>query len=383
MVRATALAFAKPAVALLPRDPSKRQVLFACSHGLQAEHLGDIWHLLEADPRLECRLVMPCVEERSGEFDRIRRALPLREIRGFWAHAGRWDLVILADHVLKDLVATDERRIVRIMHGFPGKRVEGSLYAFGPGAYGADGRIRYTRLFVPSQTVKEWAVRMDPAFEDVVTVVGSPSNDKMLAQVERRQEYRRQYGFTPDDIVVFAVGTWGPHSLFRFMGDAILAQARKLQGEFRFIFSAHPHDHRHERTGQRVWGEYLREQSKHGFIIREPWDSWVPYMIASDVLLTDHTSLALHGALLGRPFVYCPVPDEAVESGTVIRQIRDISPTIQCDALDLRQALHCARNGYPFDKLQSIVSQVNSYPGQALQLIRQELYTQLRLSPWS
>lgn len=380
MVRASALAVARRGVALLPRDTSRRRVLFVCSHGLQADYLAEIWDILKSDPRLDFRLVMPGVEEHPGEFARIRRSLPLKELRGFWAHAGHWDLMIVADHVFRDLVSSDRRRIIRISHGFPGKRVAGSLYAFGPGACGPDGRIRYSRMFVPSRTVKDWAVRMDPAFEDVVTVVGSPGDDRMLAEVDRRQEYRNQFGFKPDEIVVFVTGTWGPHGLFHRMGDAILAGARKLRGEFRFVFSAHPHDYRHEATGERVWGEYLREQAKDGFLIREPWENWTPYMIASDVVLTDHTSLALHGALLGLPFVCCPVPEELVETGTVIRHIRDISPTIQPDASDLRQALRSARNGYPFETLGGIASQINSCPHQAVKRIREELYRELGLS---
>lgn len=106
-------------------------------------------------------------------------------------------------------------------------------------------------------------------------------------------------------------------------------------------------------------------------------------MIASDIVLTDHTSLALHGALLGRPFVFCPVPDELVEAGTVIRRIRDISPTLRPDASDLRQVLLEAGNSYPFDKLREIASQINSFPHQAADRMREEIYEQLRLAPSS
>lgn len=381
MIRASVMALVRPVVALRRRDRSRRRLLFACGHELQAHYLAEIWDILKSDSRLDFRLLMPYVERRTGEFDEIRRVLPLQEIHSFWARVGQWDLVVLADHLLADLAASARRRIIRISHGFPGKRVGGQLYAFGPRAHTRNGRIRYTRMFVPSETVKQWAVRMDPAFEDVVTVVGSASDDKMLAKASHRAEYRHRFGFKPDDIVVFAMGTWGPHSLFQQMGDAILTRARELQGQFRFILSVHPIEHRPKPAGERVWGDYVREQSKDGFIIREPWEDWVPYMIASDIILADHTSLALHGVLLGRPFVYCPVPDELVEAGTVIRQIRDISPTIRADASNLRQALLEASDNYPLDKLPEIATQMNSCPHRAADRIREEVYEQLQLPP--
>ncbi len=381
LVRKPAMALARTVIRLLPRDAGRRKVLFVCSHELQVSYLAEIWEILKSDPRLEFRLMMPRFEHQAGEFERIRRALPFQVVREFWAYAGRWDLMILAEHVLRDLPADSRRRIVRISHGFPGKRVDGSLYAFGPWAYAQSGGIRYARMFVPSQTGKDWAVRMDPAFEDIVAVVGSPGDDKMLAEVGRREEYRRRYGFKPEDVVVFVTGTWGPHSLFRRIGDAFLERARELPGEYRFILSVHSLEYLHQPTGERVWGEYLREQRKHGFVVREPWEDWAPYMIASDILLTDHTSLAVHGALLGRPFVWSPVPDDLVEPGTVIRQIRDISPILRPDASDLRQALMQARNEYPLDKLREIASQMNSCPHQATEKIRTELYAQLSLSP--
>lgn len=380
MIRASAVAIVRPVVALRPRDTARRRVLFVCSQELQARYLAEIWDILKVDSRLDCCLMMLHIERLPGEFDQIRKLLPLQEIPGFWASAGHWDLIVMADHLLFDRAADERHRILRISHGFPGKLVGGHLYAFGPRAYAPNGRVRYSRMFVPSQAVREWALQMDPAFDKIVAVVGSIGDDKMLAEVDRREEYRSQYGFKPDETVVFTTGTWGPHGFFQKLGDAFLDEARALQDQFRFILSAHPIDYRPQPPGHRALGQYISAQSKNGFIIREPSENWVPYMIASDILLTDHTSLALHGVLLGLPFVFSPVPDELVETGTVIRQIRDISHTLRPDASDLRQALRKARSSYPFDKLREIASQVNSFPHEATDRMREEIYEQLQLS---
>jgi|GEM_PF-756432 len=382
LVRTLARTLARSATGLLPRDAARRRILFICTHEVQVDYLAEIWDILKSDPRLDFDLLVLCPEHRPGEFDRIRSALPVRQVRGFWAYAGRWDVAVMAEHVFPDLPTDSRHKIVRISHGFPGKREGGTLYAFGPKAYSRDGRIRYARMFVPSRTVKEWAVNMDPAFENVVAVVGSPGDDKMLAEAGRREEFRSRLGFKPNEVVVFVTSTWGPNSLFHRMGDAILAKARELKGEYRFILSVHPIEYHPQPAGGRVWGEYLREQRQDGFLLREPWEDWVPCMVASDILLTDHTSLGVHGVLLGKPFVFTPVPDELVEAGTVIRQIRDISPILRPDASDLEQALRRARNDYPFDKLREIASQMNSCPNEAADRVREEMYAQLALPAW-
>jgi len=236
-------------------------------------------------------------------------------------------------------------------------------------------------VFVPSEAARELAESIDAAFRGVVAVVGSPGDDRMLAELGRRDEHRKRLGFQPNDIVVFVTSTWGPHSLFSRMGDVILERARELKDEFRFILSAHPADYRQTDAGGRVWGEYLREQKKYGFAVREPCEDWVPYMVACDIILADHTSLAIHGALLGRAMAYIPIPLEAAARDTIIQQLAEISPRVQEDGLNLREALLKARDDYPFDRLERLAVQMNSCPGRAADRIRNETWKLLGLPP--
>ena len=103
MIRASVVRIVRPLAALRPRDSAKRRVLLACGHELQARYLAETWEIFKSDPRLEFCLVMPYLERRTGEFAEIRRLLPLREVHSFWARAGHWDLIVIADHLLEDL----------------------------------------------------------------------------------------------------------------------------------------------------------------------------------------------------------------------------------------------------------------------------------------
>jgi len=102
-------------------------------------------------------------------------------------------------------------------------------------------------------------------------------------------------------------------------------------------------------------------------------------MVAGDVIVTDHTVLALYGVLLRKPLVYVPVSDSSVARGTATWRLREISPVYR-GLWDLRKVLCQAMGSYPFDKLEEIAQDMNSYPGQSAQRIREEVYSLLGLT---
>jgi hypothetical protein len=384
LARSILLHVIQPALRFLPKPADKRDILLVCHNALTAEYLADVWNVLKADHRLRFWLLGPFVEERQGADDFVRSVLPLPRIRARRVYARKWDLVMAADHVsgvpLDDIF--DRRRwpTLRIPHGVPGKRLDGELYAFGRHALDDDGNIRYTRMFVASENEKEMAVAINPRYEDVVAVVGSLQEDRLLEMARRRDTVRRQLGLGPDETVVFVLSTWGPNALFNIMGDALLGEMRRNLSAFRFMLSVHPWEYRPKPEGGRVWGEYLRTLGSEGFIIRDAGEDWMPYMAACDVILADHTALALHGVMLGRPFVYSPVPDQVVEKGSVIGDLMSISPRLKANASNLKDGLLEALNGYPAAKLKHISLKLNSLPGQAEPRVKDEVYRLVNLN---
>ena len=80
-------------------------------------------------------------------------------------------------------------------------------------------------MFVCNEAEKSFAVALKLCFKDVIAVVGSLSDDTLLVERTRREEYRERFGFRPGDTVVFVTSPWGPQSLFQHMGDVFLAEA--------------------------------------------------------------------------------------------------------------------------------------------------------------
>ena len=347
-----------------------------------AEYLADVWQLLKDDKNIRFYLLESSrwKEGRPGTQEYIRKTLPVPLIRSRWIARMHWDLMIIADHARASLVDKKRCPTLFVPHGIEsGLNLMNGQYTFSDFALDKKGDCRYTRMFAASYTNRNIAAEINNVFDDVTVVVGNLHDDKMLALAEQRDAIRSQMGFTSDDNVVLVLGAWGPQSLYNRMGDVILSQSRDLMGEFRFILNVHPHEYRPKPSGERVWGEYLRTQKKNGFIIREPDEDWIPYMVACDVILTDYTSLALHGTLLKRPVVYVPLPESLKNPESLVWRLYELSPVINDDASDLGDRLRQSLNDYPFGKLEELASQINSYPGQSRPRVLKELYSLLKL----
>ncbi len=362
------------------RRTDTRDVLVCCDDPLMVvDYLAPFWELFRDDKRLRFRIVLPPWAHKRWNPEQmayVRRRLPLDETGPRWAGSRAWDLVVYSNHCFREIMRGSPS--VYIGHGpkckvLPGQRLE---YAYS--VTDRKGRSLYRRIFEERQEDGDRAVRENPALRDTVVVVGSLEHDRVLAHAQDREQFRRQLGFGPKDVVVFMLSTWGKDCLWRTMGDELLAAARGLRGEFRFILSAHPHEYRPQPDSERVWGEYLRTQTQYGFIVREPSESWIPYMVASDIVLSDYTGLVEYAVLLEKPIVLTPVPEQAIWQESILGKIRRFAPILK-DAGKLRECLVDALRHYPGDQLHELARSVQPYPGQAAERIRKEIYSVLKI----
>ena len=164
------------------------------------------------------------------------------------------------------------------------------------------------------------------------------------------------------------------------MGNAIVEEARKLIGPFRFVLSVHPMDFRSWPYRARNWGEYARTLKPQGFDVREPSDPWLPYMVASDIVLTDHTSLAVYGAPVGRPSVFVPLEGNLLTENSAIWRLWQMSPTLK-NPRALGETLLSALRDYPYGQLAYLAKDINACPGRSAERVREEVYRLLRLEP--
>jgi len=361
------------------RLSDRRDVLLCCNDPLMTKFLRPLWELFREDHRLKFRVVLlpPSSFKRSdSELDYMRAELPVREVGTNWAYSRAWDLVVCADHCFGN--ARRRSPSVFISHGMPGKIVPGETEEYSCSQHARDkkGRIVYRRIFTAREADAARLIESNPALEGTLVAVGDLENDQLLEQSRHREEFRREFGYKPEDVVVFVQSTWGEHCIWHTIGDALLSEARRLQSEFKFILSTHPHEYRAKPPGERVWGEYLRSFRADGFVVREPSEGWIPYMVASDIVVSDHTNLVQAAVLLEKPVIFSPVPKDVIWKESATWKIQQFAPVLE-DAGRLGEYLSRAKEDYPFDKLHELAREIHPHAGEAAGRICREIYNLL------
>ena len=365
-----------PLLRKLPHVSRKRHILLVSNGAQMVEHLAELWELFKDDQNLTFCLLL-WYEPQYGELERIAHKLPIRIVGLSKLYLTHWDLVVLADHLVShhwsgwDLFSWP---ILRIPHGAVGKRVDGELYAFGSKCYDKNRNIPYKRIFVYSENERRMAIDMDSQFSEKIAVVGNLKSEKLLEKSLNRNEIRHQLGIKQDETLVFMVSTYGSNCLLNTMGDSLLCEARRLSGKFRFAISIHPKEHQHKIETESDWNESLATLKSDGFLVMEFGEDWENYLVACDVILTDHSSLSSYGVALGKPYIYSPVPDYVTETHGLTWHLMRISPILHADASNLKECLTHGINEYQLEKLAELLKTLGYYPGEAKNRARREVY---------
>lgn len=369
----------------------RAEILLHCPAVQCAEHLRRFAEVFSNDPRLRFVVMFEWYAKKIVSlYARMRKILPYPEVSNLRAYLQEWDMVVVADHPRHELSINPRKcPVLYIGHGEANKSTPSSTSTRPYGHFALKKRTLctlfgkrqplYARMFAAEEKIRDLAVRENPLLKDRIVVVGNLVYDSLLGQVERREYFRRELGIEADQTAVLVLSTWRDECLFRSVGDAFLAESRKLLGTFRFILSIHPNEYLPRPSGDRVWGEYVRTQRQYGYIVREPEDDFVPYLVASDIVLSDHTCLVEYAALLQKPIICVPVKPDYIWNGSVTWEIFQFTPILS-DMCNLREALlRVKANDYPLDRLKELALTMNPHPGQTADRIRDEVYAMLKM----
>lgn len=345
-------------------------VLFLCQNGLMADYLGPIWEILRDEERLRFFVTFPRDARIAHEVEKILRQLPVEAIRMGAAECRPWDLIVTADHGYAKLATRKRCPVIYTGHGMTGKVVEGegADYSYGPRAKLSDGTPRYSAMLEASHANRDRIQAHDPMLAQTMQVVGSLQDDRLLARQEERDAMRAELGFAAQDRVVLIQSSWGRDSLVHTVGDTLLASAQESKSS-RFILSVHPHEYRPTEDGSPSWGARVRALGEEGFVVREPGQDWIPYLLASDLVISDHTSLVIYGALIAKPTLWVPVPEACIQAGTALARLRALSP-VYAPGQDLEAQIEQTLRNYPHADVEALAHEINAEPGQARTRIR-------------
>jgi hypothetical protein len=132
--------------------------------------------------------------------------------------------------------------------------------------------------------------------------IGFPKTDRLLDGSLDRRTIQRALGFDGTRPVLLYAPTGAHDNSLETIGEELLS---RLRGQNRYDVIVKPHDHPKKPID---WFARLAPlENEHLRVAREP--DVIPLMVASDLLLSDASSVATEYTLLDRPIVFLDVPE--------------------------------------------------------------------------
>ncbi len=283
------------------RDPASRDILLDARTSMEYAMMAPLHEALAADSRIRVWLTSSERPERSGAIYRQART-DARPISPRRAMAMRFDACLAADFVWASLPRGTSR--VQMFHGVAGKwahiydRPEVSMRGW------------HRLLFINQRRLRNFvAAGALDAGSDAIRLVGMPKTDCLVDGSLERDAVLASRGIDPGRPTVLYAPTWTPYSSLNTIGEAVISGL--IEAGYMVLVKPHENsfDLAYENSGGIDWARRLEPLLRRGnaMLVRDGNAS--PWLVAADVLVSDHSSVGFEYLLLDRPLVRIEVPD--------------------------------------------------------------------------
>ena len=246
--------------------------------------------------------------EEPRRLDAIyHEARGIRTIHPRRAALMRFDAYVASDFMWAPLPRGTRR--VQVFHGVGGK-------------YGFDAPTtsmrEWDRLFFVNERrlnnfVAAGAIDRDSR---AIRLVGMPKVDCLVDGTYSRDRVLTELGLDPALPVVLYAPTWSPASSLNAMGAELIAGMRRLPVNLIVKLHDRSRDERARYSGGVNWPARLQPLLQNGRGVIAPGHDISPYLVAADVMITDHSSAGFEFLLRDRPLIRIHRP-QLLESANV------------------------------------------------------------------
>ena len=357
------------------REPEVRRVLAYVRAPMNYVVMAPVYRRMAADPRV--KFYFTTSPGASREADVYSEAEDgLRVISSREAKFMKFDACLAADFIWLSLPRGTRR--VQMFHGVAGKYT--NVYET------PDQSARgWDRLFFINQRRLRNFVRSGAldANSNAARLVGMPKVDCLVDGSLSRNAVLEKLGIDPNRQVVLYAPTWSAHSSLVTMGAELVENL--VAAGYAVIVKLHDrsHDPQHANSGGVNWvarlGQLLRDSGGH----LATSSNSSPYLVAADVLVTDHSSVGFEYLLLDRPVVRIEVPELLAEANVnpeYVELLAEVSTTIR-SASDVAGAVErsLADPARKSEARRAVATDLFHCPGQATSNAVKELYELLDL----
>jgi CDP-glycerol:poly(glycerophosphate) glycerophosphotransferase len=313
----------------------RRQVLVEARTPMNVAVLRPIIEPLLRDTRLNVRVT--AIDRQAIEAVCSAMRTPLVFMPRAQAKWARWDLYLNADP-WEALRPRRAWRQINFSHGVAGK------YDLDCPADLPIEFSRYTRVAFPNESRLLQYVRAGLVTEQQAALIGFPKVDALLQDTRPAREVAAEIGLDPSRPTVIYAPTFSPASSLHDAGESIIATL--LAAGWNTIVKLHDRslsrDIRY--TAGIDWRERLSTfQTNPAFLLAKGGDS-TPYVLASDAMVTDHSSIGFEFCVLNRPLIVYDAPRLAAHARINPERIALLrsAATVVSDVAQLSAALRTA-----------------------------------------
>jgi hypothetical protein len=276
----------------LTRRPSQRRILVDGRTPVNFTMVAPVVRTLERDPRVA---VYFTASEEPGRMSSIyHEAKGVRTIHPLRAATMRFDAYVASDFMWASLPRGTRR--VQVFHGVGGK-------------YGFDAPDRsmrdWHRLFFVNERrlgsfVSSGAIDHD---SPAIRLVGMPKVDCLVDGSIDHDAVLASLGLDPSRPTVLYAPTWSPASSLNAIGTELVAALLRMPINLIVKLHDRSRDLRSRYSGAVDWVARLRPLLPPGRGVIAADHDISPYLVASDLMLTDHSSAGFEFLLRDRPIV--------------------------------------------------------------------------------
>ena len=354
--------------------PVRRRVLGVVRTLTALDRLHDVFGVLADDFRVEVRFAVAEGSEFSDRLAEHLHAAGMTVVDWQDATKEHFDLAISpsSNGALHEL----DVPLLTLPHGAGYHKlrptdsgVAGAISGLAPEQLLHNGRVVASVLALSHDDQLDLLRRSCPQAAERAAVVGDPCFDRLRASVPMRAHYRS--AMSGGKLVVVS-STWGGESLFARQPDLAARLVAQLPGDHRVALVLHPNIW--SRHGAWQIDRWTRGAQRAGLIVVPPHRGWRAALVASDVVLADHGSLALYAAALGKPLLLAEFGAAEVAAGT---PAADLGTRAQfLGPGDLRSQVDGA---IPLPEHASFAARTFAAPGGSTARLRAVIYDQLGL----
>jgi hypothetical protein len=218
---------------------------------------------------------------------------------------------------------------------------------------------------------------LTPAATDIAFVAGDPAYDRMIASTHLRSRYRRALGIEPGQKLVALCTTWSLRSLLGSWPSLFREVIACLpHDEYRVVGLIHPNIwHGHGPWMVHTW---LADAVRAGLLLPDPAEGWQAALVASDVIVGDHSATSCYGACLDLPVLLAGYSDADVAPGSVGALLGASAPRLTRRE-PLRAQIDRAITEHRPGTFAPLTRLISSHPGQAITRLRALCYAHLDL----